>query len=202
MVKERPRTLGELRESGYRMESVKDEMRRNLIAKIRAGEDLFADIVGYEETVVPQVHNAILSRHDILFLGLRGQAKTRMLRQLVRLLDDALPILAGSEINDHPYRPRSREGRDRVAAQGDETPIAWVGREARYHEKLATPDVTIADLIGEIDMIKHAEGRHLSDELTMHFGLIPRTNRGIFCINELPDLSPKIQVGLFNVLEE
>src|SRR4051794_2728799 len=202
MAKERPRTLGELKASGYRWESVKDEMRRNLIAQMTRGEPLFPDIIGYEETVVPQVQNAILSRHDMLFLGLRGQAKTRMLRQLVHLLDDALPIVAGSEINDHPYRPLSREARDRVAAQGDATPIAWVGREGRYNEKLATPDVTIADLIGEIDMIKHAEGRYLSSELTMHFGLIPRSNRGIFCINELPDLSPKIQVGLFNVLEE
>jgi magnesium chelatase subunit I len=177
-------------------------MRRNLIGKLRAGEPLFPDIIGYEETVVPQVQNAILSRHDLLFLGLRGQAKTRMLRQLVRLLDDAIPVVAGSEINDHPYAPRSKEARDKVAATGDDTPIEWVGREARYQEKLATPDVTIADLIGEVDMIKHAEGRYLSNELTMHFGLIPRTNRGIFCINELPDLSPKIQVGLFNVLEE
>jgi magnesium chelatase subunit I len=202
MAKERPRTLGELRASGYRNESVKEEMRRNLIAKIWAGESLFPEILGYEETVVPQVQNAILSRHDLLFLGLRGQAKTRMLRQLVRLLDEALPIIAGSEINDHPYQPLSKVARDRVAAMGDDTPIEWVGREARYQEKLATPDVTIADLIGEVDMIKHAEGRYLSNELTMHFGLIPRTNRGIFCINELPDLSPKIQVGLFNVLEE
>jgi magnesium chelatase subunit I len=184
------------------MESVKDEMRRNLVAKIKSGEPLFPDIVGYEETVVPQIQNAILSRHDLLFLGLRGQAKTRMLRQLVHLLDDAMPIVAGSEVNDHPYAPISRDARDRFAKLGDETPIEWVGRDARYHEKLATPDVTIADLIGEIDMIKHAEGRYLSSELTMHFGLIPRTNRGIFCINELPDLSPKIQVGLFNVLEE
>ena len=202
MVIERPRTLGELRASGYRMESVKAEMRRNLIVKLQSGEPLFPDILGYEETVVPQIQNAILSRHDMLFLGLRGQAKTRMLRQLVHLLDDAMPIIAGSEVNDHPYAPLSKEARDRVAARGDETPIEWVGRESRYHEKLATPDVTIADLIGEVDMIKHAEGRYLSNELTMHFGLIPRTNRGIFCINELPDLSPKIQVGLFNVLEE
>jgi magnesium chelatase subunit I len=202
MALERPRTLGELKHSGYRWESVKDEMRRNLISKIHRGEPLFPDILGYEDTVLPQVQNAILSRHDVLFLGLRGQAKTRMLRQLVNLLDDALPIVAGSEINDHPYQPVSRTARDRIAALGDDTPIAWVGREARYHEKLATPDVTIADLIGEIDMIKHAEGRYLADELTMHFGLIPRTNRGIFCINELPDLAPKIQVGLFNVLEE
>ncbi len=202
MATERPRTLGELKASGYRMESVKDEMRRNLIDQIRRGEPLFPDILGYEETVVPQIQNAILSKHDMLFLGLRGQAKTRMLRQLVHLLDDAMPIIDGSEVNDHPYAPVSREARDKIDSLGDETPIAWVGREMRYQEKLATPDVTIADLIGEIDMIKHAEGRYLSSELTMHFGLIPRTNRGIFCMNELPDLSAKIQVGLFNVLEE
>src|SRR3954463_15518341 len=202
MATERPRTLGELRASGYRIESVKDELRRNLIDKIRRNVPLFPEILGYEETVIPQVQNAILSKHDILFLGLRGQAKTRMLRQLVHLLDDAMPIVEGSEVNDHPYAPISKEARDKIAAMGDATPIAWVGRESRYHEKLATPDVTIADLIGEIDMIKHAEGRYLSSELTMHFGLIPRSNRGIFCINELPDLSPKIQVGLFNVLEE
>ena len=203
MRTERPRTLGELKASGYRMESVKDEMRRNLIAKLEAGEPLFPDILGYEETVVPQIQNAILSQHDMLFLGLRGQAKTRMLRQLVHLLDDAIPIVAGSEVNDHPLRPDlqvgPRPGRRRRATT---TPIDWIGRDRRYHEKLATPDVTIADLIGEVDMIKHAEGRYLSSELTMHFGLIPRTNRGIFCINELPDLAPKIQVGLFNVLEE
>jgi magnesium chelatase subunit I len=184
------------------MESVKDEMRRNLIARVRAGTPLFPGVLGYDETVIPQVQNAILSRHDMLFLGLRGQAKTRMLRRLGDLLDDAMPIVEGSEVHDHPYAPISREARDRVAAMGDTTPIAYVGRDDRYREKLATPDVTIADLIGEIDMIKHAEGRYLSSELTMHFGLIPRTNRGIFCINELPDLSPKIQVGLFNVLEE
>jgi magnesium chelatase subunit I len=202
MPTERPQTLGQLRASGYRRETVKDEMRRNLIAALREGRPLFDDILGYEDTVVPQVQNAILSRHDMLFLGLRGQAKTRMLRQLVNLLDEAIPVIAGSEIHDDPLAPISREARDRVATLGDETPIAWIGRDERYHEKLATPDVTIADLIGEIDMIKHAEGRYLSSELTMHFGLIPRTNRGIFCINELPDLSPKIQVGLFNVLEE
>jgi magnesium chelatase subunit I len=202
MGTERARTLGALRASGYAVESVKDEMRRNLIGKLRSGEPLFPDIVGYEETVVPQMQNAILSRHDMLFLGLRGQAKTRMLRQLVHLLDESIPVVAGSEVNDHPYHPISKYARDLVAEQGDETPIAWVGRAQRYHEKLATPDVTIADLIGEVDMIKHAEGRYLSSELTMHFGLIPRTNRGVFCINELPDLAPKIQVGLFNVLEE
>jgi magnesium chelatase subunit I len=202
MGTDRPRTLGELRASGHRLESVKDEMRRNLVRMLRAGEPLFPDILGYEETVVPQIQNAILSRHDMLFLGLRGQAKTRMLRQLVHLLDDSAPIVAGSEINDHPYHPISKYARDLIAERGDDTPIAWIGRNDRYHEKLATPDVTIADLVGEIDMIKHAEGRYLSSEMTMHFGLIPRTNRGIFCINELPDLAPKIQVGLFNVLEE
>lgn len=199
---ERPRTLGELRSSGYRVESVKDEMRRNLVGRIRSGQPLFPDILGYEETVVPQIQNAILSKHDMLFLGLRGQAKTRMLRQLVHLLDDAIPVVAGSEVNDNPFAPISHEAREVVRSKGDAAPIEWVGRDARYKEKLATPDVTIADLIGEIDMIKHAEGRYLSSELTMHFGLIPRANRGIFCINELPDLSPKIQVGLFNVLEE
>lgn len=202
MSAERPRTIGELKASGYKAESVKDEMRRNLIALIRSGKPMFPDVLGYEETVVPQIQNAILSKHDMLFLGLRGQAKTKMLRQLVNLLDDAMPIVAGSEINDHPYNPLSKFARDLISERGDETPVAWIGRSDRYHEKLATPDVTIADLIGEIDMIKHAEGRYLSSEATMHFGLIPRTNRGIFCINELPDLAPKIQVGLFNVLEE
>src|SRR4051794_10671525 len=202
MGTDRPRTLGELRASGHQLESVKDEMRRNLVRMLRAGEPLFPDILGYEETVVPQVQNAILSRHDMLFLGLRGQAKTRMLRQLVHLLDEEMPVVAGSEINDHPYHPISKYARELIAERGDETPIGWVRQEQRYHEKLATPDVTIADLIGEVDMIKHAEGRYLSSELTMHFGMIPRTNRGIFCINELPDLAPKIQVGLFNVLEE
>ncbi len=199
---DRPRTLGELRSSGYRVHSVKEEMRRNLIEKLRRGAALFDGIIGYDETVLPQIQNAILSRHDMLFLGLRGQAKTRMLRQLVNLLDDAIPIVEGSEVNDNPFAPVSRQARERLNLLGDDTPIAWIGREQRYHEKLATPDVTIADLIGEIDMIKHAEGRYLSSELTMHFGLIPRSNRGIFCMNELPDLSPKIQVGLFNVLEE
>src|SRR5204862_2603109 len=156
----------------------------------------------YDETVIPLVQNAVLSKHDMLFLGLRGQAKTRMLRLLVNLLDDVIPAVAGSEIYDNPFHPVSRPARERIAREGDATPIEWVGRERRYQEKLATPDVTIADLIGEIDMIKHAEGRYLSDEMTMHYGMIPRTNRGIFCITELPDLSPKIQVGLFNVLEE
>src|SRR5713226_25437 len=199
---ERPRTLGELKASGYRVVDVKTEMRRNLIRFLKTGEPLFPGILGYDDTVIPQIQNAVLSKHDMLFLGLRGQAKTRMLRHLVALLDDAIPVIAGSEVNDDPFAPLSRTARERVAKEGDATPIEWIGRERRYNEKLATPDVTIADLVGEIDMIKHAEGRYLSDELTMHYGLIPRTNRGIFCINELPDLSPKIQVGLFNVLEE
>src|SRR5207245_652515 len=199
---DRPRTLGELKASGYEIVDVKTEMRRNLIRKLQTQEPLFPGIIGYDETVIPQVQNAVLSKHDMLCLGLRGQAKTRMLRQLVHLLDDAIPIVAGSEVNDDPFAPVSREARERRTKQADATPIEWIGRDRRYHEKLATPDVTIADLIGEIDLIKHAEGRYLSSEMTMHFGLIPRTNRGIFCMNELPDLSPKIQVGLFNVLEE
>jgi magnesium chelatase subunit I len=199
---ERSRTLRELKQSGYRPEGVKAEMRRNLLAKLRRKEPIFPGIVGYDETVLPQIENAILSQHDMLFLGLRGQGKTRMLRMLVQLLDEAIPIVAGSEINDDPFAPISKYARDMLAEKGDDCPIAWVGRDQRYHEKLATPDVTIADLIGEVDLIKHAEGRHLASEDVMHFGLIPRSNRGIFCMNELPDLSPKIQVGLFNVLEE
>ena len=171
MTVDRPRTLGDLAASGYRIKSVKDEMRHNLVAKLPSGEPLFPGILGYDETVVPQVQNAILSKHDILFLGLRGQAKTRMLRELVRLLDDAIPIVAGSEIHDNPFAPVSKHARDLIASQGDATPIEWIGRDDRYHEKLATPDVTIADLIGEVDMIKHAEGRYLSSELTMHFGV-------------------------------
>ena len=202
LMSDRPRTLCELRESGYRSVSVKREMRRNLLAKLRRGEPMFPGILGYDETVIPQVQHAILSQHDMLFLGLRGQGKTRMLRMLTMLLDEALPIVAGSEIHDDPLAPLSKFARDVIASRGEETPIAWIGRDERYHEKLATPDVTIADLIGEVDLVKHAEGRHLSSEDVLHFGLIPRSHRGIFCMNELPDLSPKIQVGLFNVLEE
>src|SRR5579872_6809835 len=197
-----PKTLGELRSHGYRRQSVKAEMRKNLLAQLTARAPLFPGIVGYEETVVPQVENAILSQHDMLFLGLRGQAKTRMLRMLVNFLDAEIPVIAGSEVNDHPYAPISKFGRDMLDRYGDDCPLEWLPREKRYHEKLATPDVTIADLIGEIDLIKHAEGKHLASEDVMHFGLIPRSHRGIFCMNELPDLSPKIQVGLFNVLEE
>jgi magnesium chelatase subunit I len=201
-MSDRPKTLGQLRASGYKSLPVKREMRRNLLAKLRKNETLFPGILGYDETVIPQVVNAVLSGHDVLFLGLRGQGKTRMLRMLSELLDDAVPIVVGSEINDDPLAPLSKYGRDLVTVKGDACPIEWIGRDRRYHEKLATPDVTIADLIGEVDLIKHAEGRHLSSEDVMHFGLIPRSNRGIFCMNELPDLSPKIQVGLFNVLEE
>ncbi|MGE3314026.1 MAG: magnesium chelatase, partial [Planctomycetaceae bacterium] len=199
---DRPGTLRELKESGYRPIGVKREMRRNLLARLARREELFPGIRGYEETVIPQIQNAILSGHDMLFLGLRGQGKTRMLRMLVHLLDDAIPIIAGSEVNDDPLEPISKFARDLVEQKGDDAPIEWVGRDRRYNEKLATPDVTIADLIGEVDLIKHAEGRHLASEDVLHFGLIPRSHRGIFCINELPDLSPKIQVGMFNVLEE
>ena len=201
-MSDRPRTLRELRESGYRSTSVKQEMRRNLLSKLRNKEPLFPGMLGYDDTVIPQIEHAILSQHDVLFLGLRGQGKTRMLRMLTLLLDESMPIVAGSEIHDDPLAPLSKFARDLIASRGDETPIDWIGRDERYHEKLATPDVTIADLIGEVDLVKHAEGRHLSSEDVLHFGLIPRSHRGIFCLNELPDLSPKIQVGLFNVLEE
>src|SRR4029078_12103557 len=193
-----PATVGQLKEHGYVARSVKDEMRGNLIRKLRAGEDLCPGIVGYRDTVIPQVVNGILSKHDLLFLGLRGQAKTRILRMLPELLDEGIPVLSGVEINDDPVKPSTKTGQRLVAEQGDDAKIEWVHRSDRYHEKLATPDVTIADLIGEIDLVKHAEGRYLSDEATMHFGLIPRSNRGIFAINELPDLAPRIQVCLFN----
>jgi magnesium chelatase subunit I len=202
MTHPRPATVGQLKETGYRPCSVKDELRRNVIRKLKAGEELFPGILGYRETVIPQVVNAILSKHDVLFLGLRGQAKTRILRLLPQLLDEWLPVLGGVEINDDPIEPTTKTGKRLIAEQGDDAPIEWIHRDARYQEKLATPDVTIADLIGEIDLVKHAEGRYLSDESTMHYGLIPRANRGIFAINELPDLAPRIQVGLFNVLEE
>src|SRR5262245_12648574 len=197
-----PKTLAELRVRGYQPRTVKSEMRRNLLARLKSGEPLFPGIIGYDETVIPQIENAVLSQHDMLFLGLRGQGKTRMLRLLVNLLDAEIPVIAGSEVNDDPFAPISKYGRDMLERHGDDCPVAWLPRARRYHEKLATPDVTIADLIGEIDLIKHAEGKHLSSEDVMHFGLIPRSHRGIFCMNELPDLSPKIQVGLFNVLEE
>jgi magnesium chelatase subunit I len=198
----RPATLGQLKETGYRPSSVKDELRRNVIRKLRAGEELFPGIVGYRDSVIPQLVNGILAKHDMLLLGLRGQAKTRILRMLPDLLDEWMPVLAGVEINDEPLDPMTKTGKRIVAEEGDDAKIEWVHRSERYKEKLATPDVTIADLIGEIDLVKHAEGRYLSDESTMHYGLIPRSNRGIFAINELPDLAPRIQVGLFNVLEE
>ena len=198
----RPATVGQLKETGYQPSSVKDELRRNLIRKLKAGEELFPGVVGYRDSVIPQIVNGILSKHDLLFLGLRGQAKTRILRMLPELLDEWMPVLSGVDINDDPIQPMTTSGKRLLAEQGDDAKIEWVHRSDRYHEKLATPDVTIADLIGEIDLVKHAEGRYLSDESTMHFGLIPRSNRGIFAINELPDLAPRIQVGLFNVLEE
>ncbi len=195
-------TLGELRASGWQSRPVKQEMREHAVERVAAGEPLFDGVEGYENTVMPQLENALLAGHDVVFLGERGQAKTRMIRSLTGLLDEWMPIVAGSEINDDPYNPVSRHAIDLVAESGDDTPIAWVHRDLRYGEKLATPDTSIADLIGEVDPIKVAEGRYLSDELTLHYGLVPRTNRGIFAINELPDLAERIQVGLLNVLEE
>jgi magnesium chelatase subunit I len=184
------------------VQPVKQEVRKNLIAKIRDSEDLFPGIVGFDESVIPQLENAILAGQDVILLGERGQAKSRLIRSLINLLDEAIPKIGGCEINDNPYNPICRACRDIVTEQGDETPIEWVAREERYSEKLATPDISIADLIGEIDPIKVAEGHYLSDELVIHYGLVPRTNRGIFCINELPDLAERIQVGLFNLMEE
>lgn len=198
----RPETLGSLRASGWESLPVREELRRNAIARIRSGVPLLSGTVGYENTVLPQLENALLAGHDVIFLGERGQAKTRMIRGLVDLLDEWTPIVAGSEINDDPYRPVSAVARRLVAERGDDTPVTWVHRRFRFGEKLATPDTSIADLIGEVDPIKVAEGRYLSDELTLHYGLVPRTNRGIFALNELPDLAERIQVGLLNVLEE
>lgn len=205
---ELPRTLGELRNSAFSASrlahrSVKDELRANLIQKLRSGDVLFPGVVGYEETVVPQVVNALLSRHNFILLGLRGQAKTRLIRMLTTLLDPWVPAVAGCEIHDNPYTPICRSCHLLIAELGDATPIAWMSAESRYVEKLATPDVTIADMIGDIDPIKAARrGQNISDELTVHYGLIPRANRGIFGINELPDLAGKIQVGLFNIMQE
>jgi magnesium chelatase subunit I len=198
-----PSTLGELKASGYTPRTVKDEMRANLMRILRSREELFPGIIGYDNTVIPGLANAILSKHDFILLGLRGQAKTRILRSLIRLLDEQVPVIAGTETNDDPFAPVSRKGREAVATLGDKAPVEWLPREARYREKLATPDVTIADLIGDIDPIKAAT-RKLSyaDEEVIHFGIIPRTNRGIFAINELPDLPPRIQVGLLNIMEE
>jgi magnesium chelatase subunit I len=204
-----PQTLGELRTSTHFSEAclknrtVKDELRRNLMARLRDGETLFPGIVGYDDSVVPQIVNAILSRQNFILLGLRGQAKSRILRALTALLDDEIPYVAGCEIRDNPYRPLCKRCRDLIAERQDQTPIAYLGRDARYVEKLATPDVTVADLVGDLDPIKAARGAEdLSSELTMHFGLLPRANRGIFAINELPDLAGKIQVALFNIMQE
>jgi magnesium chelatase subunit I len=199
----RARTIGELKKSGYRSRGVKDEMRANLIRKLQGGEVIFSGIVGFDDTVIPQISNAILSRHNFILLGLRGQAKSRILRSLVSLLDEEVPFIAGCEINDDPLKPICRACHELVAKHGDDTPVDYLPREQRYVEKLATPDVTIADIIGDLDPIKAARGGHaLSSELTIHYGLLPRANRGIFAINELPDLAGKIQVGLFNIMQE
>src|SRR6058998_219031 len=204
----KPSTLGELKHTEWGSparirRTVKDELRENLICLLENGASLFPGIVGYEDTVIPQLVNGILSRHNFILLGLRGQAKSRILRALVTLLDEEIPILAGSEVNDNPFAPISKYGRELVNEHGDRAPVAWLPRDSRYVEKLATPDVTIADIIGDVDPIKAARGGHLlSDELTMHFGLLPRANRGVFAINELPDLAGKIQVGLFNIMQE
>lgn len=196
-------TLKELKDSGWKSISVKDEIRKNLIISIRKGEELFDGILGYEKTVLPQVQHAILSRHDMILLGLRGQAKTKMLRMLVQFLDEYMPIVKGSEINDDPFKPLSKYAKELIDEMGDETPIEWIHRSHRYGEKLATPDTTVADLIGDIDPIKAATQKlNLADENAINFGLIPRTNRGIFVINELPDLQPRIQVALLNIMQE
>jgi magnesium chelatase subunit I len=197
------RTLGELKQAGYRVLSVKDEIRKNLIARLKKGEPIFTGIIGYERTVIPQIQNALLGRHDLILLGLRGQAKSRIIRLLPTLLDEYIPIVKGSDLNDDPFAPISKYARDLVAEKGEGTPIEWLHQSQRFGEKLATPDTTIADLIGDIDPIKAAHHRlTYADEEVIHFGIIPRTNRGIFAINELPDLQPRIQVGLLNIMEE
>ena len=196
------KTVGELRRSGYQVLTVREEIRKNLVEKMRQGQQLFPEVIGYEETVIPQVENAVLAGQDIIFLGERGQAKSRLIRSLTNLLDEEIPMVAHCEVNDNPFNPICPACQDRVAELGEDVEIDWQRREDRYGEKLATPDISVADLIGEIDPIKVAEGRYLSDELTIHYGLIPRVNRGIFCINELPDLAERIQVGLFNLMEE
>ncbi len=197
-----PGTLGELRGSEYRMRSVREEMRDNLVDALRHGRPLFPGLIGYQDSVIPEIENAILANQDIVFLGERGQAKSRLIRALTELLDERMPVIRGSEVHDHPYAPISRQARQLVEELGERTPLDWIERPARFGEKLATPDTSIADLIGEVDPIKVAEGRYLSDELTIHYGLLPRLNRGIFAINELPDLAERIQVGLLNIMEE
>jgi magnesium chelatase subunit I len=196
------KTIGELKASGYKAVPLREEMRHNLIDMIKRKKTIFPGIVGYDDSVIPQVENAIISGQDIIFLGERGQAKSKIMRALVNLLDEEIPIISGCEINDNPFTPVCKQCRDKVAKEGEATKIVWLPREDRYGEKLATPDIAINDLIGDVDPIKVAEGRYLADELTIHYGLIPRTNRGIFCINELPDLSERLQVGLFNLMEE
>src|SRR5438105_3721503 len=199
---DRPSTIGELRETGYRARSVKEELRANLIEALAKKRQLFPGIVGYEATVTPQIENAVLSGQDIILLGERGQAKTRIARQLIELLDAAVPAIGGCEINDDPFAPICAACRYRVANDGDSVELVWLTPDQRYTEKLATPDISVADLIGEVDPIKVAEGRYLSDELTIHYGLVPRTHRGIFTLNELPDLAERVQVSLLNVMEE
>ena len=200
--KEKPQNVGELRESGYKVSSIREELRKNLITKLKSGDRLFPNIFGYDETVIPQITNAILAGQDIVFLGERGQAKSRIIRSLIDFLDEEYPVLAGCEIPEDPYDPITLQGKNLILENGDSSEIRWMSRDERYSEKLATPDITIADLIGEVDPIKVAEGRYLSDELTIHYGQIPRINHGIFCINELPDLAERIQVGLLNIMEE
>ncbi|HEX2534428.1 MAG TPA: magnesium chelatase [Chitinophagaceae bacterium] len=196
-------TIRELKESGYQSRSIKEEVRQNLIRKLKGKEETFTGIMGYEDTVIPDVERALLSKHNILFLGLRGQAKTRMARQMTNLLDEYIPVIAGSDINDDPLNPISKHARDLIAEEGEDTPIDWIHRSQRYGEKLATPDVSVADLIGDIDPIKAANLRlSFADERVIHYGIIPRSNRSIFVINELPDLQARIQVALFNILEE
>ena len=201
-VKGKPGTIEELRRSRYKVLPIREELRKNLVTQLKSGKTLFPGIVGFDDTVVPQLQNAILAGQDIVLLGERGQAKSRLIRHLVNLLDEEVPTVAGCEINDNPYEPMCKACRKAVEQHGNDVEIDWMPRDARYSEKLATPDISIADLIGEVDPIKVAEGRYLSDELTIHFGLVPRTNRGIFSINELPDLAERIQVGLFNLMEE
>ncbi|MEZ0490931.1 sigma 54-interacting transcriptional regulator [Kineococcus sp. TBRC 1896] len=197
-----PRTLGALRASGHEHRSVKEELRANLVERLRAGQDRFPGVVGYEDTVAPELERALLAGHDVVLLGERGQGKTRLLRSLVGLLDEWTPVIEGSELNEHPYAPLTPASRRRVVAEGDDLPVQWLHRSLRYGEKLATPDTSVGDLIGDVDPVKVAEGRTLGDPETIHFGLVPRTNRGVFAINELPDLAERIQVALLNVLEE